>query len=46
MVIPVGKVFQELQVVDKAMDGSVNISTETSVRYVPLTSRDAQLQRC
>ncbi|CAA7395894.1 unnamed protein product [Spirodela intermedia] len=44
MVIPVGKVFQELKVVDKRMDGSVSVSTETSVRYVPLTSRDAQLR--
>lgn len=44
MVIPVGKTFQELKVVDKRVDGSVAIFTETSVRYVPLTSRDAQLQ--
>lgn len=44
MVIPVGKIFQELQVVDKNLDGSISVHTETSVRYVPLTSREAQLQ--
>ncbi|WCJ36171.1 Protein-L-isoaspartate O-methyltransferase [Euphorbia peplus] len=44
MVIPVGNVFQDLKVVDKNEDGSVSISSETSVRYVPLTSRDAQLR--
>ncbi|XP_017642267.1 protein-L-isoaspartate O-methyltransferase-like isoform X2 [Gossypium arboreum] len=44
MVIPVGKIFQDLQVVDKNLDGSVSIRSETAVRYVPLTSRDAQLK--
>ncbi|KAF7806008.1 protein-L-isoaspartate O-methyltransferase 1-like [Senna tora] len=44
MVIPVGNMFQDLQVVDKNSDGSVSIRTETSVRYVPLTSRDDQLR--
>lgn len=44
MVIPVGNIFQDLKVVDKNSDGSVSIRTETSVRYVPLTSRDAQLR--
>ncbi|XP_058102044.1 protein-L-isoaspartate O-methyltransferase-like isoform X2 [Magnolia sinica] len=44
MVIPVGNIFQDLKVVDKKADGSVNIRSETSVRYVPLTSRAAQLQ--
>ncbi|KAL5717998.1 protein-L-isoaspartate(D-aspartate) O-methyltransferase [Ranunculus cassubicifolius] len=44
LVIPVGDVFQELQVIDKNMDGSITVRTETSVRYVPLTSRDAQLR--
>ncbi|XP_072971768.1 protein-L-isoaspartate O-methyltransferase-like isoform X1 [Typha angustifolia] len=44
MVIPVGTVFQELKVVDKKLDGSVTIRNETSVRYVPLTSKAAQLQ--
>lgn len=43
MVIPVGTVFQELKVVDKKPDGSVSVRDETSVRYVPLTSKDAQL---
>lgn len=44
MVIPVGNFFQDLQVVDKQLDGSVNVRSETSVRYVPLTSRAAQLR--
>ncbi|XP_077253094.1 protein-L-isoaspartate O-methyltransferase-like isoform X1 [Tasmannia lanceolata] len=44
MVIPVGNIFQDLKVVDKRPDGSVTIQTETSVRYVPLTSRASQLQ--
>ncbi|KAK9044913.1 hypothetical protein V6N11_058804 [Hibiscus sabdariffa] len=44
MVIPVGKMFQDLNVVDKNLDGSVSIRSEISVRYVPLTSRDAQLK--
>ncbi|XP_072150476.1 protein-L-isoaspartate O-methyltransferase 1 isoform X3 [Setaria viridis] len=43
MVIPVGTVFQELKVVDKKLDGTVSIRDETSVRYVPLTSKEAQL---
>lgn len=44
MVIPVGNIFQDLKVVDKNPDGSISIRSESSVRYVPLTSRDAQLQ--
>ncbi|CAK9330262.1 unnamed protein product [Citrullus colocynthis] len=44
MVIPVGNIFQDLKVVDKDNDGSVSIHDETSVRYVPLTSREAQLR--
>ncbi|XP_059441129.1 protein-L-isoaspartate O-methyltransferase 1-like isoform X2 [Corylus avellana] len=44
LVIPVGTVFQDLKVIDKNMDGSLSVRTETSVRYVPLTSRDAQLR--
>ncbi|XP_012079946.1 protein-L-isoaspartate O-methyltransferase 1 isoform X2 [Jatropha curcas] len=44
MVIPVGNIFQDLKVIDKNQDGSISIRSETSVRYVPLTSRDAQLQ--
>ncbi|KAL5220330.1 hypothetical protein ABZP36_025043 [Zizania latifolia] len=43
MVIPVGTALQELKVVDKKLDGSVSIRDDTSVRYVPLTSKDAQL---
>lgn len=44
LVIPVGKSFQDLKVVDKKIDGSVTIQSKLSVRYVPLTSRAAQLQ--
>jgi protein-L-isoaspartate(D-aspartate) O-methyltransferase len=44
LVIPVGNIFQDLRVVDKNSDGSVSIKSETSVRYVPLTSREAQLR--
>ncbi|RAL47555.1 hypothetical protein DM860_011293 [Cuscuta australis] len=45
LVIPVGDVFQELMVVDKDPDGHISEHRETSVRYVPLTSREAQLRR-
>ncbi|XP_042007233.1 protein-L-isoaspartate O-methyltransferase 1-like isoform X2 [Salvia splendens] len=44
LVIPVGNVFQDLQVVDKNEDGSLSVRSEASVRYVPLTSREAQIQ--
>ncbi|TKY73579.1 Protein-L-isoaspartate O-methyltransferase 1 [Spatholobus suberectus] len=44
MVIPVGNIFQDLKIVDKNSDGSISVRTETSVRYVPLTSREAQLR--
>uniref|UniRef100_A0A1D1XDI4 Protein-L-isoaspartate O-methyltransferase n=2 Tax=Anthurium amnicola TaxID=1678845 RepID=A0A1D1XDI4_9ARAE len=44
MVIPVGNIFQDLKVVDKKLDGSISVYDETSVRYVPLTTRAAQLQ--
>ncbi|KAK8959977.1 Protein-L-isoaspartate O-methyltransferase [Platanthera guangdongensis] len=43
IVIPVGNFFQELKVIDKNPDGSVATRTDASVRYVPLTSRSAQL---
>lgn len=43
MVIPVGDVFQDLQVIDKQLDGSLKVHSETSVRYVPLTSTQEQL---
>ncbi|WOL11515.1 protein-L-isoaspartate O-methyltransferase-like isoform X2 [Canna indica] len=46
LVIPVGTIFQDLQVVDKKMDGSITIQSETPVRYVPLTSKEAQLEDC
>ncbi|XP_043687098.1 protein-L-isoaspartate O-methyltransferase 1-like [Telopea speciosissima] len=44
MVIPVGNLFQDLKVVDKNLDGSISVRTETSVRYVPLTNREDQLR--
>ncbi|PIN22493.1 Protein-L-isoaspartate(D-aspartate) O-methyltransferase [Handroanthus impetiginosus] len=44
LVIPVGNIFQDLQVVDKNTDGSLSVRSETSVRYVPLTSREAQIR--
>ncbi|XP_052175949.1 protein-L-isoaspartate O-methyltransferase-like isoform X2 [Diospyros lotus] len=44
MVIPVGEMFQNLKVIDKNADGSISAWTETSVSYVPLTSRESQLQ--
>ncbi|XP_011625107.1 protein-L-isoaspartate O-methyltransferase isoform X2 [Amborella trichopoda] len=44
MVIPVGNIFQDLKVVDKKADGSISVRDETSVRYVPLTSRESQLR--
>ncbi|XP_078167106.1 protein-L-isoaspartate O-methyltransferase 1-like isoform X2 [Carex rostrata] len=44
LVIPVGTVFQELKVIDKNPDGSISVRDETSVRYVPLTSKAAQLK--
>ncbi|KAK4479384.1 hypothetical protein RD792_014896 [Penstemon davidsonii] len=44
LVIPVGNLFQDLQVVDKNMDGTLSVRSETGVRYVPLTSREAQLR--
>ncbi|PIN23074.1 Protein-L-isoaspartate(D-aspartate) O-methyltransferase [Handroanthus impetiginosus] len=44
LVIPVGNIFQDLKVVDKNMDGTLSVQSETSVRYVPLTSREAQLR--
>ncbi|KAK9104294.1 hypothetical protein Scep_021138 [Stephania cephalantha] len=44
MVIPVGTFSQDLKVVEKKLDGSISVHNETSVRYVPLTSREGQLQ--
>lgn len=44
LVIPVGNIFQDLKVIEKQPDGSVTIQSKASVRYVPLTSRDTQLQ--
>ncbi|CAM6112320.1 unnamed protein product [Calypogeia fissa] len=44
MVIPVGDIFQDLKVVDKKLDGTIDEWTVTAVRYVPLTNRAAQLR--
>ncbi|XP_002969866.2 protein-L-isoaspartate O-methyltransferase [Selaginella moellendorffii] len=44
MVIPVGEGAQELVVIDKGPDGSLKQWTASSVRYVPLTSKDEQLR--
>ncbi|RZC50094.1 hypothetical protein C5167_018518 [Papaver somniferum] len=44
LVIPVGNIFQDLKVIDKNQDGSITMHDETAVRYVPLTSKDAQLR--
>lgn len=44
LVIPVGDISQCLKVVDKNADGTLNIQNEISVRYIPLTSREAQLR--
>ncbi|XP_020260283.1 protein-L-isoaspartate O-methyltransferase-like isoform X2 [Asparagus officinalis] len=43
LVIPVGTLIQELKVIDKKDDGSITVRNELPVRYVPLTSREAQL---
>ncbi|CAA0841272.1 Protein-L-isoaspartate O-methyltransferase 1 [Striga hermonthica] len=44
LVIPIGKSSQDLKVVDKNADGTISVRTGFSVRYVPLTSREAQLR--
>ncbi|GFQ06816.1 protein-l-isoaspartate o-methyltransferase 1 [Phtheirospermum japonicum] len=44
LVIPVCNIFKDLQVVDTNMDGTLSVRRETSVRYVPLTSREAQIR--
>ncbi|GFP81576.1 protein-l-isoaspartate o-methyltransferase 1 [Phtheirospermum japonicum] len=44
LVIPVGNIFQDLQVVDKNMDGTLSVRSETLVGYAPLTSREARIR--
>lgn len=44
LVIPVGDISQYLKVVDKNADGTLHFQNEISVRYIPLTSREAQLR--
>ena len=45
LVIPVGEVFQELIVIDKDLKGELKKSEHLSVRYVPLTDRQSQLNK-
>ena len=44
MVIPVGRIIQELIVVHKRMDGTVVETHHDAVRFVPLTTKDKQLE--
>jgi len=43
MCIPVGKGSQDFLVVDKDKDGKVSQKTAFGVRYIPLTSKEAQI---
>eukprot|EP00897_Mesotaenium_endlicherianum_P007264 jgi/Mesen1/6566/ME000336S05785 len=43
LVIPVGSLFQALEVLDKKADGKVERKSAMDVRYVPLTAREKQL---
>ncbi|KAM3368116.1 hypothetical protein ACQJBY_016581 [Aegilops geniculata] len=36
--------YHWMAVIDKSADGSTSVRNDASVRYVPLTSRSAQLQ--
>jgi len=45
LVIPVGDLFQELMVIDKDAKGELKKSEYLSVRYVPLTDRQSQLDK-
>ncbi|CAI5965007.1 unnamed protein product [Closterium sp. NIES-64] len=45
MVIPVGRLMQDLEVIDKGADGTVTRTTAMGVRYVPLTAKEKQLGR-
>jgi protein-L-isoaspartate(D-aspartate) O-methyltransferase len=44
MIFPVGNETQDLKIVDKNSDGSINIWTKPSVRYVSLASKETQLK--
>ncbi|KAL6579774.1 Protein-L-isoaspartate O-methyltransferase 2 [Orobanche minor] len=46
LVIPVGNILQDLQAVDKIMERSLIVQSQTSIRYVPLTSPEAQTRGC
>lgn len=43
MVVPVGKYYQFIYVIDKDLKGNITSSPELTVRYVPLTSKEKQL---
>lgn len=45
LVIPVGELSQELMVIDKDAKGELKKSEYLSVRYVPLTDRQSQLDK-
>ncbi|GBG60989.1 hypothetical protein CBR_g18585 [Chara braunii] len=44
LVVPVGTLFQDLKVIDKLADGRVVEHNAMEVRYVPLTTREHQVQ--
>ncbi|GJP47614.1 hypothetical protein CLOM_g6797 [Closterium sp. NIES-68] len=44
LVIPIGRFMQDLEVIDKAADGTVTRTSAMGVRYVPLTAKDRQLE--
>ncbi|WJX94169.1 protein-L-isoaspartate(D-aspartate) O-methyltransferase [Trifolium repens] len=44
MIFPIGNETQDLKIVDKNSDGSINIWTKPSVRYVSLASKETQLK--
>lgn len=46
MVVPVGKEAQEFIQVDKDMEGKVKKTKLLEVRYIPLTSVEAQCPDC
>lgn len=45
LVVPVGRVHQDLLVIDKLQDGSIKERKAMEVMYVPLTSTAEQLDR-
>lgn len=43
LVIPIGSYMQDLEIIDKALNGTVTRTTAFGVRYVPLTAKERQL---